>query len=128
MKIINQRKVGIYSLTLKDDGILYSHVSDERTESVDTLKEVVQVIGEMVNYKKVPMLNTRDEFAFPTPEIRSFWAQKDSFPYSSAEAYVLPTLALKIIGNAYNVVNRPARPTRFFANEDDAIAWLKTFL
>lgn len=128
MKIIDQRTVGVYTLSLMEDGIMYAHVSDESTETVEGLKEAVRVIGEMVNYKKTPMLNTRDEFALPAPELRSFWAQKDSFPYSSAEAYVLPTLALKIIGNAYIVVNKPTRPTRFFVNREDAIVWLKTFL
>lgn len=128
MKIIDQRKVGLYTLILRDDGIMYSHVSDERPETVESLKEAVQVMGEMLNYKKAPMLNTRDEFAFPSNEIRSFWAQKDAFPYSVAEAYILPTLALKMIGNAYNIVNKPVRPTQFFVNEKDAIFWLKSFL
>jgi hypothetical protein len=42
--------------------------------------------------------------------------------------YVLPTLALKIIGNAYIIVNKPARPTKFFVNQDEAVVWLKIFL
>ena len=128
MKIIDERRFGVYLLTFKEDGILYVHVSDEAPETPEGLQQAIQVIAEMVNYKKVPLLNTRDEFALPSEEVRSFWAQKDSFPYGSAEAYVLPTLALKIIGNAYIIVNKPARPTKFFVNHDEAVVWLKTFL
>jgi len=37
---------------------LYCHVSGEKTETIEEIKEVVDIIGEMVNYKKTPLFLT----------------------------------------------------------------------
>ena len=47
---------------------------------------------------------------------------------SCADAYVLKSLAQKIIANFYIRLNKPKIPTNFFTDEDSAIEWLTTFL
>ena len=74
------------------------------------------------------MFFRHEEFALPNYEVRNYWAQKDTNPYSKAESFITNNLAQKIIGNFYMKIQKPTRPTKLFTNEKDAIEWLKTFL
>ena len=128
VKVISTQTVTPYIVTICDDGILYVQVTNEVNESVERSKELVETIGKMVNYKKVPMLSKFDEFALPPKENRDFWAKKESCPYTSAEAFITNSTAMMIVANFYLRVNKPQRKTKMFTNVADARKWLKTFL
>ena len=85
-------------------------------------------MGEMIQHRTAPLLITLDEFAIPPAETRIFWANKEACPYASADAYIASYTGHALIGNFYLKLNKPGRPTQIFTNQDDAIAWLKTFL
>jgi hypothetical protein len=117
-----------YYLYLRDDGIMYIRISSEKEETVELVKEMVKKMGEMVNYKPVPMLARHEDFALPGKANRDYWAKKESCPYSKADAFIIGSVALKLIANIYLKISKPERPTRMFTNEKEAIEWLKTFL
>ncbi len=128
MKITETRIVNIFTLNMREDGILHTHVSSERVQTVNDLKEVVPIVGEMVNYKQVPLLVTLDDFALPSADVRKFWADKETCPYNSAEAFIAVSPGHKMIGNFYLAINKPGRPTKMFSKEEEAIIWLKFFI
>jgi hypothetical protein len=128
VEITETRVCEAFTLRLRSDGILHSHTSSGLEFNVESLKKFNMVMGEMVNYRKVPLLITLDEFAIPPVETRVFWAKKESCPYASADAYIAVNIGHKIIGNFYLKFNRPGRPTKIFTNQDDAVTWLKIFL
>lgn len=111
-----------------NDGILYVQVSNKPEQTIEIAQKFISIVGEIVNYKKVPMLVKHDEFALPDKNIREFWAKKDSCPYTSAEAYIAITPAHKLISNFYMKIEKPGRPTKMFNNTTEAIKWLKNFL
>jgi hypothetical protein len=117
-----------YYLNLRADGIMYVRISPEKEESVELVKEMVKKMGEMVNYKQVPMLAKHEEFALPGKANRDYWATKEACPYSKADAFIIKTKAMALISNFYLRMNKPQRPTRMFSDEQEAIKWLKTFL
>lgn len=117
-----------YYLYLRKDGILYIKISSEKEETVELAKEMVQKLGKLVQYKKVPILAKHDEFAIPGKENREFWSKKDACPYSKAEAFIIQSTAMKLISNFYLLINKPERPTKMFTSEKDAIEWLKKFM
>ena len=117
-----------YYLNLRADGIMYVRISSEKKETVELVKEMVNKMGEMVNYQQVPLLARHEEFALPGKENREYWAKKESCPYSKADAFMINSLALQLIANFYLSFNKPERPTRMFTNEVEAVKWLKTFL
>jgi len=88
VKVISTRTVMPYIISICDNGILYVRITNEINETVERAKELVKVIGKMVNYEKVPMISKFDEFALPPKENRDFWAKKNSCPYTSAEAFI----------------------------------------
>lgn len=117
-----------YYMYLRSDGIMYIRITDEKEETLESVKEMVEIMGKMVNYKPVPLLGHHLEFSLPGKENREYWASKESCPYSKADAFIIQTTAMKLISNFYMKFNKPARPTRMFTNEEEAIEWLKTFL
>jgi hypothetical protein len=128
VNVLSTQTVAPYIISVCDDGILYVRVTSEPEETVERSKALVEAIGKMVDYKKVPMLSKFDEFALPPKENRDFWAKKDSCPYTSAEAFITNSTAMKLIANFYMRIEKPQRETRMFTKVDEARKWLKTFL
>jgi hypothetical protein len=127
-EITTEAVVVPYYLYLRADGIMYVRITPEKEESVELVKKMVEKMGEMVSYKKVPMLARHEEFALPGKANRDYWSKKESCPYSSADAFMINSTAMKLISNFYLQFNKPERPTRMFTDEREAIKWLKTFL
>lgn len=101
---------------------------DEGTEvDIVLVKKVIESMAQLQNCKKLPVLIISHSFSIPTEETRLFLAEKDSSPFAAAEAYVIHSMAQKIIGNFYLKFNKPQRPTRLFNNKKDALEWLKNF-
>lgn len=128
VKVLSTKTVDPYVISVCDDGLLYVRVTNGVDETVERSMKLVEAIGEMVNYKKVPLLSKFDEFVLPPKENRDFWAKKDSCPYTSAEAFIVDSLAMKLISNFYLFCNKPQRETKMFTTVEDARKWLKTFL
>lgn len=117
-----------FTLKWRSDGILHSHTSSNLDFNVESLKKFNIVMGEMVGHQKVPLLITFDEFAIPPAETREFWAQKESCPYASADAYLATTFGHKFIGRFYLKFNKPGRPTKIFSTLEEAVDWLRGFV
>jgi hypothetical protein len=128
VEIIATEICEVFTVKLRSDGIVHSHTSSSKDFNVDSLKKFTVVMGQMIQYRKAPLLITLDEFAIPPVDARVFWAKKEACPYASADAYIATNIGHSIIGNFYLKINKPGRPTKIFTNEDDAIAWLRTFL
>ena len=128
VKVLSTETVAPYIISLGNDGILYLRITNEVEETVERSKALVEVIGKMVNFKKVPMLSKFDEFALPPKENRDFWAKKDSCPYTSAEAFIVNSSAMKLITNFYMRIEKPQRETRMFTKVEEARKWLKKYL
>lgn len=77
---------------------------------------------------KIPSLVIAHESASLEAEAFKTVSKKLSNPYSTADAFVIKSMAQKIIGNFYLKVSKPERPTRFFNSNDEAITWLKNYL
>lgn len=127
-RVLNEAVVGLYTMKYKSNGILYVNISGERQETVEDQKEGVMMANALVGYKKVPVLYNHEEFALPNAEVRKYWAKADSGPFSLADAFILNSLAFRLIANFYMRVNKPQRPTQFFNSVADAEKWLLTFL
>ncbi len=127
-EIIASRVVKPYYLYLKKNGIMFIRISADVPETVELSKQMVEIFGEMVNYRKVPLLAWHENGALPPKENRDNWAQKDACPYSAADAFIVRSLAFRLLANFYLQFNKPERPTRFFQNTKDATAWLLTFV
>src|ERR1017187_5876015 len=85
-KIVNQKTSGIFSLYLREDGILHCHISDKEEYNLSYLPALNTAIGEMINYTPVPVMVTVDEAMLFPFDSRETLARKSAFPYSKAVA------------------------------------------
>ena len=128
IEIMGTRVCEPFTLRMRSDGILHSHIASKPEFDVESLKRFNSVMGEMVGQKKVPLLVTLDDFAIPPYETREFWSQKGACPYSIADAFIAGNIGHQLIGRLYLKFNKPARPTKIFFNTDDAVTWLRSFV
>jgi hypothetical protein len=80
VKIVDREVFDIFTIELREDGILHRHVSEKAEYNVKLINGLNAVIGKMVNYCPVPVLITIDDnVTFPS-DVRSFRANKDILP------------------------------------------------
>ena len=128
VKIIEEKVFDIFTLKLREDGILLIHLSGEKSLNLNQYICVIAFIGEMLKGRRVPMLITTDEFLLIDDEVRNLMLKKYSNPYSLGSAIITKSTAQKIIGNFFVNTQKPERLIKIFSNEEDALKWLKSLL
>jgi hypothetical protein len=122
MRKINLKKA---SVGLREDDIVETDIFPEEELSVADIKEIVEAIVEVSDRRMMPQLIVAGELSGPDLDAMRYLAKKESSPTAIAEAYVIRSLSQKIIGKFYLSINKPARPTKMFGKEEDALDWLK---
>lgn len=61
----------------------------------------------------------------PNKEAREMISSKEGSLYKIADAFVIHSVAQKIIANFIMNIQRPAAPTRVFTDKEEALRWLK---
>ncbi|MCB9365448.1 MAG: hypothetical protein H6587_12825 [Flavobacteriales bacterium] len=115
-------------IQFRDDGIVQVDFADELLLDVAECKELLSTYNEVLSNKKVPILHVLGKYMNVTKEARDYSATEEGLKFSLAEAYVLKSLAHKILANFYIKFNKPKVPTQFFTTEEDATVWLLTFV
>lgn len=113
---------------MRNDGILQVDFEEHLLLDIDQCKELNRVYKEEFKVGKVPILHVTGTFMNVTKEARDFAATEEGLESSKAEAFVIHSLAQKILANFYLNINQPSVPTKFFTKEEDAVAWLSSFL
>lgn len=116
-----------FSVKINEDNFYEIEVFNDREFSFQQLEELVSAQQEL-GAKKLPVLVLCEEFASTDTTFVRHLAQNKNNPYSKADAFVISSMAQKIIANFYLKISTLERPTKFFKNKDEAINWLKTFL
>lgn len=123
-----RQKFDVRLLTKDNFSYLRLDIFGDEEINVNDVNLIAQMCKEKGGGEVLPLLIIVDEYTLPSAEARKFIAQKDSNPYAKAEAYVIKDLSQKIVGNFFLKVDKPARPTKIFSNEQDALEWLKKFI
>jgi hypothetical protein len=125
---IEEKKFENYSIILREDGIVQIDIIPDSEISVEEIEEGTNFVLDRLNSTKAPVLFIANEFSLPSKESREYLAQKESLPYSLADAYVINSFPQKLAANFYLKVNKPSRPTKMFTNTEEALKWLKTYI
>jgi len=111
-------------IILRDDGIIELYANDHHVYTIEDVKENVKAFGELTGNKKAPVLIIGGSFSSLDDQTREFMATEESLKYSKAEAFLITSLAQKILINFYIKFNKPLVPTLVFTDKDEAIKWL----
>ncbi|MCE3280598.1 MAG: hypothetical protein K0S44_2789 [Bacteroidetes bacterium] len=114
-------------LTLRSDGILNIHMKANKILKQSDGEDIVKGLAEMGNGKKFLLLFTAGEDTSVSTEARYYASTPEANKFTIASAFVVKSIAQKLLGNAYVTFNKPITPTRIFTDESDAVRWLNTF-
>lgn len=109
----------------RPDGIVHVRFRDWETITLDDYFEGIELMQSLGKTDKYLFLYESGENSLVSDDLRRAAASSENNQYTIADAYVVRSLAQKIIGNFYVRFNKPVRPTRMFNTLEDAIAWLK---
>ena len=121
-------KLSHSTVVYREDGIMELECGADTYYEMTHLKELLEVYKKLFGEKKVPMLHVVGPYTSIAPEARSWGASKEATQFSLAEAFVLKSLAQKLLANFYVKFDKPEVPTKFFTTIPEAEQWLKSFL
>lgn len=91
------------------------------------LRQLIEVQKEMGG-DRLPVLVLCGEYTTSDVSFLKQLSRNGNDPYSSADAFVIQSIAQKLVANFYIKMVRPERPTKFFTSRQDAMKWLGQFM
>lgn len=126
-KIINTQDLGHTKMLLHSNGIIEALCSDNFTYEVEHLKTNMECILSWAKDERKLMLNIAAPYSSISAEARKFIADTPHLECLIAEAFVIHSLAHRILASFFIKIDKPKLPTKFFGNREDAINWLLSF-
>lgn len=105
---------------LRKDGIIEIICQDDFQYDVIHLREMLVSYEELIGKNKALILIIGQKYTTISSAGRKFSATKEATAYSKAEAFVIHSLAQRILANFYMKMDKPAVPTSFFTNKVSA--------
>lgn len=116
-----------FTLAVHEDGYYFVSVFNDQEFTVEDLTLLVLAQKELGS-EKLPVLVICAENASTNTELLKVLSKDQNNPFSKADAFVIESMAQKILANFYIRIFKPERPTKFFNTKNEAVAWLKQFL
>lgn len=128
MEIADKIITSAGSVSFLEDGIMRYEIDTMEEISRANVEEYVQTVKQLGGGRAFCNLVVVKNFVQVGDDARAYAASEESNKYTIADAFVIQSFALKLVGNFYIRYNKPVRPTRLFNEETEAINWLRTFL
>lgn len=116
-----------FTLSYNNDGYYELFIKDNVEIFLEDMHLIVEAQKNLVG-KRIPILISGGKYSTTNVEVMKFLAKNENMPYSKVSAYITNSISQKLLGNFYIKINKPQRPTKFFNNKEDAIAWLKQYI
>lgn len=91
------------------------------------LRQLIEVQKEMGG-RRLPVLVVCGEYTTSDISFLKHLSRNGNDPYSRADAFVIRSMAQKLMANFYINMVRPERPTKIFTSREDALKWLGQFM
>jgi hypothetical protein len=110
---------------LRADGIVFQRVLTTSTQTLADARENTAAYDTLVEGRKHPLIvDMRANFATERG-VREHYASAEGAGRCSAIALLISSTAGRMIGNFFLALQTSAVPTRMFAEEADALAWVR---
>ena len=116
-----------YKVRVINSNYYFVELKSNTVFEINDLKQLVEFQKE-ISGKKLPVLILCLPDTHTESEMMGYMAKKENSPYSAADAFVIFSLAQKILANTYLKFNKPERPVKFFNTKDEALKWLEQFI
>lgn len=114
------------TIIIRDDGILQI-IYEDKLLSKEEVSYVFKAQRQHSPWEISPILAMGKSFSNLDNDARQYLSSEEVMKHCSALAIIAKSLGEKIAANFFITFSKPARPTKFFSNEEDAIKWLLNF-
>ena len=119
---------GTYAEFWIEDGILFAKYKAGTYVNLDVATKLLEERQAFYEGKTYAAVWESSGVTYWTREARIFMSSERNHKFMKAAVGVYPTsYAAYIVIIFFLKVNKPVRPSRFFTNMEDAIAWIKRF-
>ena len=115
-----------FTLTIRPDGIMQITMKPDFKLTLADAEAMVKLFKEMGNGKKFLLLFIAGNDTSVATDARYYASGAEANKYTIASAFVVKSIAQKLLGNAYVTFNKPVTPTRIFTDEESAVKWLNS--
>ncbi len=124
MKLLSEIKFNYAKVQLYEPKFVRIEIFSETIIGLNESKSMNDAVGVLSEGTECLVLIVADEFAQFDRDSGDFSSSEEGQRFTFADALVVKSLSQKILANFYLKFNKPAKPTRIFTNEAEAIAWL----
>jgi hypothetical protein len=96
--------------------------------SLDDARENLETTARLSQGKRLPVMVDLRGVRSQSAEARALLAGPAGTAVSVAVAMIIASPLSRVLGNFYLGFNRPETPTRLFTSQDEAEAWLSSFI
>ena len=123
--IIRTKDTATSRYELRADGVIVQRVVATKTQTLVDARENTDAFAALAAGEKHPlMVDMRANFATERG-VREHYASSAATGHCSAIALLIQSAAGRVIGNFFLALQSSAVPTRMFAEEADALAWIR---
>lgn len=109
-----------------DDDILYVIIKENVDLGISEMDELLEFSAKFTNYeKRYTIVDTRSNYN-SSQEVSNHYANSDYNKYRYADAFIVNSLAMRLLVNFYIRFHKPKVPTRLFNDEQSAINWINS--
>jgi hypothetical protein len=123
-KIIDKLELPHTKVELRDDGIIQFFYGDNKEYTMDETHELEAAVETLTKGITHMSLRIAGKYTSVDTEIMKYLSRGRGTLFTLADAFVIHSLAQKILANFYLQINRPILPTRVFNKVEEAEAWL----
>lgn len=121
---MNQVNCKISRVTKKDRDILFIDIDKNKSFEVRDFIELKMAARKLGGGQKFYNLINVGEFTLPNKAAREASSSEKGCEYKIADAFVVKTMAQRIMANMMIKINIPAVPTKVFSSIKDAENWI----
>jgi hypothetical protein len=115
-------------IRMRTEGITEMFVHSGFQLTAENISEYRQAKEKLGGGKPYPNLVLMGAFSAADATAMKSSASSDMRKLRVADAFVIDSLAQRILGNFYLKFNKPQFPTRFFNSKEEALKWLEAFV
>lgn len=115
-------------VSLGEDGIFRVRIAPDSHMAIEDAQEIIAYMAATYGPLRHPALVDISGLRSISREAREYFAGPETARVESAVALIVKSPLSRAVGNFFLGINRALMPTKLFATDDPAIAWLEGFI
>ena len=125
---MNSKTSDKFTISLVENSYFLMEVNDDVELEVEDIHKLVEFQKELGGGRAYPVVIVPSPTSTTNSDLIRHISKPDSLPYTKADAFVLTSVAQKILAKLYIRFVPPERPTQFFTDKEKAMKWIEDYI